>query len=72
MRTRYIRLALAAAAACLPLAVPVTPAAAIPVFDVTNYAQNLLQAARALEQIEHQVQSLQNEATMLRNMERNL
>ena len=72
MTSRYIRLALAAAAACLPLAVPVTPAAAIPVFDATNYAQNLLQAARALEQIEHQVQSLQNEATMLRNMERNL
>ena len=52
--------------------VPATPAAAIPVFDATNYAQNLLQAARALEQINHQVQSLQNEATMLQNMARNL
>ncbi|HEX8442402.1 MAG TPA: P-type conjugative transfer protein TrbJ [Allosphingosinicella sp.] len=48
------------------------PAAAIPVFDSTNYAQNLLQAARALEQINHQISSLQNEAAMLRNMERNL
>ena len=48
------------------------PAAAIPVFDATNYTQNLLQAARALEQINHQIQSLQNEATMLQNMARNL
>lgn len=48
------------------------PATAIPVFDATNYTQNLLQAARALEQINHQVTSLQNEATMLQNMARNL
>ena len=54
------------------LILPVTPAAAIPVFDATNYTQNLLQAARALEQINHQIQSLQNEATMLQNMARNL
>ncbi|MEO8455589.1 MAG: P-type conjugative transfer protein TrbJ [Sphingomicrobium sp.] len=53
-------------------AVPSAPAAAIPVFDVTNYAQNLLQASRALEQINNQIQSLQNEATMLQNMARNL
>jgi hypothetical protein len=43
-------------------------AAAMPVFDTTNYAQNLLQAARALEQINNQISSLQNEAAMLRNM----
>ena len=53
-------------------AIPLAPAAAIPVFDATNYTQNLLQAARALEQINHQIQSLQNEATMLQNMARNL
>ncbi|HEX8215562.1 MAG TPA: P-type conjugative transfer protein TrbJ, partial [Allosphingosinicella sp.] len=40
--------------------------------DPTNYAQNLLQAARALEQINQQIQSLQNEAAMLQNMGRNL
>ncbi len=49
-----------------------SPAAAIPVFDATNYTQNILQAARALEQINNQIQSLQNEASMLRNMARNL
>ena len=53
-------------------AVPLSPAAAIPVFDATNYAQNLLQAARALEQINHQISSLQNEAAMLQNMAKNL
>ena len=53
-------------------ALPVSPAAAIPVFDATNYAQNLLQAARALEQINHQISSLQNEAAMLQNMAKNL
>ena len=53
-------------------ALPVSPAAAIPVFDATNYAQNLLQAARALEQINHQISSLQNEAVMLQNMAKNL
>ena len=53
-------------------ALPVAPAAAIPVFDATNYTQNILQAARALEQINNQIKSLQNEATMLQNMARNL
>ena len=50
------------------------PAAAVamPVFDATNYAQNLLQAARALEQINNQIRSLQNEAGMLEAMARNL
>jgi P-type conjugative transfer protein TrbJ len=54
------------------IAVPAAPAAAIPVFDVTNYTQNILQAARALEQINNQIKSLQNEASMLQNMARNL
>ena len=53
-------------------AMPASRAAALPVFDATNYAQNLLQAARALEQINHQIASLQNEAGMLQNMARNL
>lgn len=52
---------------------PLAPAAAqMPVIDTTNYAQNLLQAARALEQINNQVKSLQNEASMLQNMAKNL
>jgi P-type conjugative transfer protein TrbJ len=37
------------------------------VFDPWNYAENVLTAARTLEQIQHQVTSLQNEAQMLIN-----
>lgn len=63
-----------ALAAGLPLALvlPATPAAAIPVFDTANYAQNLVQAARALEQINNQIRSLQNEAQMVQAAARNL
>jgi P-type conjugative transfer protein TrbJ len=42
------------------------------VFDVQNYAQNVLQAARALQQINNQITALQNQATMLTNMATNL
>lgn len=49
-----------------------TPAHAIIVFDPSNYAQNVIQAARALSQINNQITSLQNEAQMLINQARNL
>ena len=42
------------------------------VFDPSNYAQNVLTAARTLQQINNQIQSLQNEATMLTNMAKQL
>jgi P-type conjugative transfer protein TrbJ len=42
------------------------------VFDGSNFAQNVLQAARALQQINNQIQQLQNQATMLQNMGKNL
>ena len=42
------------------------------VFDPTNYAQNVLTAARALQQINNQITSLQNQAQMLINQARNL
>jgi P-type conjugative transfer protein TrbJ len=42
------------------------------VFDPQNYAQNLLSAARALQQINNQIQALQNQAIMLQNMATNL
>lgn len=48
------------------------PASATIVFDPSNFAQNVLQAARALQQIDNQIQSLQNEAQMLQNMALNL
>ena len=49
-----------------------TPAYAIIVFDPSNYAQNVIQAARALQQITNQITSLQNEAQMLINQAKNL
>jgi type IV secretion system protein TrbJ len=49
-----------------------SPAAAIVVYDPTNHAQNVLQAARALQQINQQITQLQNEAQMLVNQARNL
>ena len=77
MMIRHSRAALfAATILSLPVAfspVFVTPAAAQwVVYDPTNYVQNVLSAARALEQINNQIQSLQNEAQMLINQARNL
>ena len=42
------------------------------VFDPNNYAQNVLTAARELQQINNQITSLQNQAQMLINQARNL
>src|SRR6201985_1226340 len=42
------------------------------VLDPNNYAQNVLTAARALQQINNQIVSLQNQAQMLINQARNL
>ncbi|CAL4869378.1 hypothetical protein MMA231_03670 (plasmid) [Asticcacaulis sp. MM231] len=42
------------------------------VYDPTNYASNVLQAARALQQVNNQIQSLSNEATMLVSMAKHL
>lgn len=60
-------------AMALGLAAPAGGAIAqFTVFDPTNYAQNVLQAARALETINNQIASLQNEAQMLVGQSRNL
>jgi len=42
------------------------------VYDPTNYASNVLQAARALQQINNQIAQIQNQATSLINEARNL
>jgi len=67
------------AALALAGAVAFSPAAAPPahaffgggfggiVYDPRNHAENILSAARALEQINNQIQQLQNDAQMLIN-----
>jgi P-type conjugative transfer protein TrbJ len=72
-RSRAILMAATMLAAPIALSpMLATPAHALIVFDPSNYAQNVIQAARALEQITHQITSLQNEAQMLINQARNL
>jgi P-type conjugative transfer protein TrbJ len=68
--TRRMRAVLAAV---LTLATASVPAGAQwIVFDPTNFSQNVLTAARELQQINNQIQSLTNEAQMLVNEARNL
>lgn len=75
-RSRALRMT----AALLTVSVAAIPFMAAPahaqfggiVYDPTNYAQNLLSATRALQQINNQITSLQNEATGLINQARNL
>lgn len=52
--------------------VAAVPAHAMPVFDSANYSQNLLTAARTLQQIDQQIRQLQNEAQMLSQMDKHL
>ena len=76
---RFTRVSVLALALATPLApVLTTPAHAFfggfgrIVYDPTNHAENLLTAARSLEQINNQIAQLQNEAQMLINQARNL
>ena len=73
MTSRCLRATLIAGAAFISISAPISPASAQwIVFDPTNYSQNVLTAARALEQVNNQIQSLENEAKMLSNQAKNL
>ena len=53
--------------------VPAAPASAQwTVFDPYNYSQNILTAARSLQQVNNQIRSLQNQAQSLINQAKNL
>ena len=63
----------AASALALSLALTAPPASAqMVVFDPSNFSQNVLTAARELQQVTNQITSLQNQAQMLINQARNL
>lgn len=68
---RRVGLLAAAGTVALVLGVAV-PARALIVFDPNNYVQNVLTAARELQQINNQITSLQNESQMLINQAKNL
>ncbi|AXB76580.1 P-type conjugative transfer protein TrbJ [Novosphingobium sp. P6W] len=71
------RVLLAGAFSCLPitgamLASPANAQFGGVVYDPTNYASNVLQAARALQQINNQITQIQQQASSLVNEARNL
>jgi P-type conjugative transfer protein TrbJ len=68
---RIAYLATVGAVVLLSFTASPSPAQVI-VFDPNNYAQNVLRAARALQQINNQITSLQNQAQMLINQTKNL
>src|ERR1700716_4421214 len=69
---RFHRVAAAGAMALAGCVGPKPAFAQLVVFDPNNYAQNVLTAARALQQINNQIVSLQNQAQMLINQAKNL
>src|SRR5450631_921744 len=63
----------AVSAVALTVGFTVPPSLAqVVVFAPNNYAQNVLTAARALQQINNQITSLQNQTQMLINQAKNL
>ncbi|MGD9920859.1 MAG: P-type conjugative transfer protein TrbJ [Pseudorhodoplanes sp.] len=73
MNTRHSRIRAALFAGSIVGALSIPPASAqLVVYDPSNYVQNVLQAARALQQINNQITGLQNQAQMLINQARNL
>src|SRR5436190_22217991 len=69
---RFHRVAAAGVIAFAVFVGPEPAAAQLIVFDPNNYAQNVLTAARTLQQINNQIVSLQNQAQMLINQSKNL
>jgi P-type conjugative transfer protein TrbJ len=67
MKNSLLALALAVLMTAMPSA-----QATVVVIDPANLIQNILSAARALDQINNQIRQLQNEAQMLTNQAKNL
>lgn len=72
MNINRVRTLLASVCLTAVLAASIPARAQMTVFDPSNYSQNLLTAARTLQQVNNGIQSLQNEAMFLLNQARNL
>jgi P-type conjugative transfer protein TrbJ len=72
LSNRRSTLRLLLSAVCAGALGAVSARAQIAVFDPSNYVQNVLTAARALQQINNQITSLQHEAQSLINEAKNL
>lgn len=73
MTSRCLRAALLPGAAFISTSAAIAPTRAQwIVFDPTNYSQNVLTAARTLQEVNNQIQSLENQARMLVNQAKNL
>jgi P-type conjugative transfer protein TrbJ len=60
------------AAGSLTMGFATSAHAQITVFDPSNYSQTVMTAARTLQQVNNQIQSLQNEAQMLLRLDKDL
>lgn len=72
MTANRVRTLLATISLTAVLAAGVPARAQMTVFDPSNFSQNVLTAARTLQQVNNGIQSLQNEAMFLINQARNL
>jgi type IV secretion system protein TrbJ len=73
MTVRRLRTMIVASVSTLAIAVASIPVhAQMAVFDSSNFSQNVLTAARTLQQVNNGIQSLQNQAMSLINEARNL
>ena len=73
MNVHRLRTMLVAGVATLLITAASVPAhAQLPVFDASNFGQNMLTAARTLQQVNNGIQSLQNQAMSLINEAKNL
>jgi P-type conjugative transfer protein TrbJ len=71
-RFRMTKLVVGAAALALAFGTPADAQFGGIVYDPSNYAQNVLTAARTLQQINNQITQIQNQAQSLINQARNL
>lgn len=72
MNAHLVRRTALISAACIVFLFSMPVQAQWIVYDPSNYAQNVLQAARALQQINNQITSLQNQTLMVLNQAKNL